>query len=250
MKNKLLLQRISKYIVSIVLFITICLLCGRDNAYAQIQQQTNQRLLTVFGTSDVRITPDMAEVRIGVETEAPVAAQARQSNAERAQRIIAAIKQLGIPERDIQTSIYQINPIRRFETQPDDRGGIPPIVGYSVLNIISVRTAKLDLVPQIIDTSVAAGANRVDSINFFVQNDKEASQRALRQAIADAKSNAQQMARELGVRLGSVFNVQQGGTVSPQPMFLKSASGEAADTPIFPGEVSISASVTVTYIIQ
>jgi uncharacterized protein len=215
--------------------------------------QTNQVApsLTAYGTADVRVTPDTAEVQFGVVTESTTATGARQENATRVTKVISAIKALGIPDNSIRTSIFQLEPVRRFPNQNQNQQGEPPIVGYRVTNIVTVRTTQLDLVPRIIDEAVKAGANRVDNIDFTVNNDAAPRQQALRNAVADARANADAMAAQLGVKLGRVLSVQQGGAVVPPgPIMYSRAAVSAAPTPIFPGEVAANAAVTVTYEIR
>lgn len=218
-------------------------------ASAQIERQGKLRLLTAVGNGDASVVPDTAEVRIGVETESLTATQAREENASRVQNLVAVLKSLGIPDKDVRTSSYQINPVRRYDEKIQ---GLPPIVGYNVQNIISVKTEKMDIVPTILDKAVEGGVNRVDSINFSVKNDTAVRQEALRKAVADARANAQQMAKELGVKLDKVYSIQQGGGVStPMPMmYAKSMSADASSTPVFPGETTINASATVVFIIK
>lgn len=208
------------------------------------------RLLSASGTGEVRVKPDMAEVRLGVQTEATTATNARQQNAQRAQAVVDAIHKLGIPADSIQTSTFDISPVRRSDNP--QYSGEPPIVGYSVTNTVSVRTGNLDLVPRVIDESITAGANRVDSVNFVLRDDAASRRAALRAAIADAVSNARVMAKELGVRLVRVYNVQQGGAgVTPPPIMYRSVAAESmAPTPILPGQVTVNASASVTYVIQ
>jgi len=238
------------WIASAVLSPAILVLIDKG-AWAQADRSAQLRLLTAVGSAEVRVSPDLAEVRLGVETEAPTATQAREVNAARANEVVSALKAVGIPEKAIQTSAFQIYPIRRFEDETPRRGE-PPIIGYRVTNIVGVRTDKLDLVPGIIDDSVRAGANRVDSVNFILKDDAAPRQKALRMAVADARQNAREMAKELGVTLIRVQSVQQGGVgVTPPPaMFRGLAMEAAAPTPIFPGEVTVSASVTLAYLIQ
>lgn len=215
--------------------------------------QTNQAAqgLTAFGTADVRVRPDIGAVQFGVVTEATTATDARQENAARVTKVIGAIKALGVPENSIRTSIFQLDPVRRFPSQNQNQQGEPPIVGYRVTNIVTVRTTQLDLVPRIIDEAVKAGANRVDNIYFSVNNDAAPRQQALRNAVADARANADAMAAQLGVKLGGVLSVQQGGAiVPPGPIMYSRADISVAPTPIFPGEVTVNATVTVTYEIK
>ncbi len=243
-------QYYTKLIFILTLVIVTSVTLALNFGYAQTNQCSPQLpILTSFGNAEVRVRPDVVEVKLGVETQADTATEARQQNAVRATKIVDALRQIGIPETAISTSLFDIQPIRRFDN-PNDKGE-PPIVGYSAVNIITVRSTQLDLAPRIIDESVKAGANRVESVDFTLANDASARQKALRQAVADARTNARTMATELGVMLSAVQSVQQGGfNVGQPPVFYRAAEQSSASTPILPGEVTITASVTVIYRIR
>lgn len=236
------------------LFVILALTIMSSQAgYAQVTTSNQLRLLVCTGMGEVNVRPDLVEVRLGVDTEAPTAAAARQQNATRAGKVIDALRALGIPEKDIQTSTFQIQPVRRYPNN-EPQMGEPPIVAYRVSNIVTVRTAQMDLAPRIIDDSVKAGANRVDDINFILKDQTAASQEALRKAIANARMNAETMAKELGVKLVRVQLVQQGGAgVIPPPILYRGeamAAASMAPTPVLPGEVTVNASATLTYVID
>jgi uncharacterized protein len=237
------------YIPTVWLLFTAILLVA-PLANAQTVSDDQLRTLTAFGSGEVRVRPDIAEVRVGVETEATTAAGARSENAARAQKVVAAVKALGITEASIQTSMFQIEPVRRSDKP--DQVGEPPIVGYRVMNIVSIRTEKLDAVAKIIDESIKAGANRVEGVNFQLKDEDAPRQAALREAAADARRNAQSLADELKVTLVRIQTIQQGsvGVMPPPMLFREAAIGAAAETPILPGEVTVSASVTAMYVIQ
>ncbi len=243
-------MRLCKALLPIIPFAAAVVLAVPAFGQSAVQTVTMDRGITAMGTGEVRVTPDIGEVQFGVVTEATTAAEARQENATRVARVISAVKALGIPDSAIRTSIFQLEPVRRFPTPNQPQIGEPPIVGYQVTNIVTVRTPKLDLVPRIIDAAVGAGANRVDNISFTVSNDAAPRQQALRNAVADARANAEAMASQLGVKLGRVLSVQQGGAVVPPGPVFYSRAAEAAPTPIFPGEVTVNATVTVTYEIR
>ncbi len=234
-----------------LLLVVSAVLLAASYGFAQAQNSAQPSTLTAVGNGEVRVRPDLAVVRLGMQTEAKTAGQAREQNAAIVTKVINALKALGIPERQIETSSFQIYPIRRFEDDQKPQGE-PPIVGYSVVNIISTRTEDLNLVPRIIDTAVGAGANTVESVDFRLKDDRSARQNALKQAVDDAAANAKTMAEALKVRMVKVYQVQQGGVgVVPPPYPVRSMALDAgAPTPIFPGEVTVSASITLTYLIQ
>ena len=236
---------------TVICVISAIVFIGASNSgYAQVERDEQLRLLTAVGNAEIRVRPDQAEVRLGVETEAPTATQARDQNAALVNKVIAAIKALGISEQNIQTSVFQLTPVRRFPTS--DQTGVPPIVAYNATNIVNVRTDNLDLVPRIIDEGIRAGANRVEGVNFALRNENVPQQIALKQAVENATENARAMASQLKVSLVQVQSVRQGGlgVVSP-PVFFRAAAPEAgAATPILPGEITVTASATVTYLIR
>lgn len=249
------MRHLNQCVMTALVTILIGCVCVARSAYAQPTASDSitckERLLTAFGQSELRVRPDLVELRLGVETEASTAAQAREENASRANKVVGAIKALGIPERQIQTSVYQIEPVRRFPPGQQPTAGLPPIVGYRVRNVVSVRTSNFDLIGKIIDDSVRAGANTVDGVQFMLQDDRYIRQRALQEAVAEARSNAQAMAKTLGLRLVAIHAVQQGafGVVSPAGSYRALAAAETA-TPIMPGEITVNASATVTYVIR
>lgn len=210
-------------------------------------------LITASGTSELRMSPDLAVVRLGVETEAVTAARAREQNAARVTAAIQVLKALQIPEAAITTTTFQLEAVRRWD-EPRTSPGLPPIVGYRVSNIVSVRTPQLDLVPRIIDDSIAAGANRVDGVSFTLEDDSPHKQSALRQAVAEARAKAQTMAQEIGVKLVRVHRLQESGVgIVPPPIVFAAREGGVSDTtptPVLPGEVTVRASVTLAYVIQ
>lgn len=233
-----------------ILLALVFIILASGQVYAQATTAQQPRTLTAIGNAEVRVRPDVAVVRLGVQVEAQTAAQAREQNAAIVTRMITALQALGIRQNQIETSTFQIYPVRRFPNR--EQTGEPPIVGYRVVNIVSVRTENLDLVPRIIDASVQAGANTVESVDFQLKDDAAARQDALSQASAEAVRNAQTMARALGVRLVRIHQVQQGGVgIVPPPYPVRSLAFEAATpTPIFGGEVTVNASITLTYVID
>ena len=235
---------------SLVVLLVLLTALSAGQAYAQAKTSQQPSTLTAVGNGEIRVRPDLVVVRLGVETETKTAAQARDQNAAIVTKVINALKAQGISEREIETATFQIYPIRRSPTP--GQTGEPPIVGYRVVNIISVRTENLDLVPRIIDSSVQAGANTVESVDFQLKDDAAATQNALTRAVADAVQNANTMAKALGIKLIRVYQVQQGGLgVVPPPYPVRGLAMEAASaTPIFPGEVTVNASITLTYHIQ
>ncbi len=225
-------------------------LAGASAVTAQDERRPERLIpeLTVSGTGDVRVAPDLATVRLGVVRQGNSAREAISKVNETAQKILTAIKAAGIDAKDIQTSQLSLNPI--YLQKPNEE---PRITGYQASNVVTVRIEKLAQTGPVVDAGLEAGANQLDSLNFGLRNDANARREALILAAREARDKANTLAETLGVTLVRVINVQEGGgVIFPQPQFERAmvARGSAAGTPVSQGEVQVNASVTVRYEIK
>jgi hypothetical protein len=205
--------------------------------------------VVVSGAAELELPPDEAEVRLGVVAQAAEAQDAQNQVSTTAQRVLEAIRALGIAGRNVQTTGLNLHPYY------DDRHleqGQPSIAGYQASNIVLVVVEELDKVGPVIDAAIKAGANNVDSLQFTIGEDADARRLALSQAVADAGLKASAIAGALGREVGDVIEVvEQGASVMPK-FFAQSARLEMAQasTPVEPGSVTVSANVTIRYQIR
>ena len=204
--------------------------------------------LTMNGVGSAQIAPDMAEITLGVITEAKDAAKAHSDNAAQAARVQAAVKALGVAERDIQTTRYDFSPI--YDVKDNGRS---VTTGYTVTNAVVVKVRNLANVGKVIDAALANGANRVDSLEFSASDPSAAKDAALADAARDARSKADAVARALGVRIVRILNVyadaQSPAPRNFMPMMMAKEAYDAG-TPISAGELSFEASVNISYVIE
>lgn len=209
--------------------------------------------LTVSGEGEVRAAPDEALVRLGVLAEAATAREAQERASAIAQKILAGVEALGVEASQIQTTDLQLSPVYG-QQRPGQEPGEPRITGYQASNVVAVRLSKLERVGPVVDAGIQAGANQVQGIDFRLKNDLAARRQALRQAVAEARAKAEEIAAALGVTLGEVAEAAEGGASSPMPRFAArglAAVGFASQaTPISPGELTVGASVTLSYRIE
>ncbi len=203
--------------------------------------QTQSSGITVTGSAEVKAKPDVAYVTFGVQTEAATAAAAAQENARLTNAVIDAIVRSGIARAEIETAQYSVSPIIDYQKSP------PTTTGYRVSNQIRVRVKDLTKVGPLIDTAIAAGANNVQGVTFDILDPSAIRREALVQAMQQAQADARLIADTLNVKLGKVISVTESGPVIPRPVELGVMRAEAAPTPIIPGQVTVSASVTVVY---
>lgn len=200
-------------------------------------------VLTVTGEGRVALRPDIALIQLGVTTEARSAEQALADNSADMARVLAFLAAAGIAEADIQTSGLRLSP-----RQEDYRGDSTPprVIGFVATNEVTVRVRDLDRLGEVLDAVVREGANRFNGLSFGLADDAEALAEARRRAVAEARTKAETYAFAAGVVLGPVRSItDRAGGVAPMDMRLSMAAMESV--PVAPGEVSVQASVTITW---
>lgn len=184
------------------------------------------------------VAPDKATIVLGVETRARTPGAAGSANAERMTAIRNALTRAGVGERDISTARYSLH-LQMGRTEADTQ--------YVASNLITIQTRRLNEVGRLIDLGLGAGANTIASLQYDLTDRTDSYNAALAEAVTNARRQADVMARAAGGRLGDLVEL----TTQPgsyQPFFAAEASmrmaASAAPTPVSPGAVSVSASVT------
>lgn len=196
--------------------------------------------ISVTGNGSVETAPDTATISCGVVTQGATAREAMDRNSDAMRKVIDALKQAGVADKDLQTQYVSLNP--RY----DNEGRT--VVGYDASNTVSAVVRKLADVGAAIDAATAAGANNVNGPTLSHGDQDRLYRDALEKAVADAKAKAEVLAREAGVSVGTVQSL----TESPQnsgPVPVAFAAMRAADsaTPIEAGTTSVTASVRVVF---
>lgn len=203
--------------------------------------------ISVSAHGSTRITPDRATIQIGVQTRGATAAAASAENARVAQRVIAAIRAVGIGAEQISTVNYSVNPeYRHIENRS------PEIIGYSVHNTVVVEVRQIEQVGRVIDASLGAGANMVSSLDFYASNTEEARRVALAAAVAKARLDADVIARSAGGTLGGLAEASVGAYMIPVrrenlSMMRGDMAVAAAPTPVEPGSELLTVQVTTRW---
>ncbi len=212
------------------------------------------RTLAVNGEGRAKAAPDLALLSFAVETTAPTAGAAVADNAKKSAALAEAVKKKLGPKDKVYTTQYSLAP--RYEQQ--ERGmasqTAPRIVGYVASNAVQVELRTIGDVGGLIDAATGAGANRVDELEFTLEEHAAAQNEALKQAGADAKRQAEAAAAALGVTLGKVLTATTGSApiIMPKqyPRMAMAAMEADSSTPVEAGDVTVSATLQVTYEIQ
>src|SRR5665647_23978 len=197
------------------------------------------KLVTVSGEATVAVAPDTAVIRIGVTSSAKTAREASDANAKQMTSVLAAIKDAGIADRDVQTSRLSLQP----QYDPN-KSGTARLLGFQVTNQVTVKIRDIDKLPAILDRAIGAGANEMSGIEFVVSEQSKLLDQARDEAVADAHRKAELYAHAAGVKVGRVVTItEEGSSPPPRPM----QALRAGSVPVAPGERMLRAVVTVSY---
>lgn len=212
-----------------------------------------QAVIKVSGEGSATTAPDMAILQLSVVKNAKTAREALDANNKAMAEVLAALRQEGIADRDLQTSGFSINPQYHYP-QSDDGGSRPPeLVGYQVVNGVTVRVRDLAKFGEILDKSVSLGVNQGGGIEFTNDKPDMVITAARKAAVADAIGKARVLAEAAGVSLGRLIELsEQPPRHEPPVPFARMAkeSGAADQVPIATGENAYSVTVDVTFAID
>lgn len=206
---------------------------------------TKTDTFSVTGEGKVTMIPDIAVVSVGVAAQGATVSQVQQQLNSKMNAISNAIKRLGIDDKDIKTTNYNISPTYDY-TNPTQR-----VTGYQANSTLTIKVRKIDSANSVVDAATANGANQVGGISFDVDDKTNAENQAREQAVADAKSKAEAAAKAAGFTLGRIINYSEGGGATPRPIMMDKASlpmaGGGAPTQVEPGSSELSVTVNLSY---
>lgn len=218
---------------------------------AEVQITTQNPVIELSVFEQIEVEPDMATISTGVQTDADTAVEALRRNSAEMERLVALIRALGIPARDIQTASINLNP--RYDY--NNRGDQPPrFLGYQASNQVTVKLRDLDRVGEVLDAMVEAGATNINGPQFSIEDDEAAKAQARSNALERGRAQAEEYARLAGysgVRLLQVAEAIRGssGSMAKDEAILVSGSRMAAapPPPVAPGVVATGVGIALTY---
>lgn len=206
---------------------------------APLAASAADHLVTVTGEATVSVAPDTSIIRIGVTSQGKTARAASDANARDMTVVLAAIKESGVADRDIQTTSLSVQP----QYDPN-KTGAARLIGFQVNNQATVKIRDIGQLPSILDRAISAGANEMSGIEFVVSEQSKLLDKARTEAIADARRKAELYANAAGMKVGRVMSISEEGAAPPPRAFQSVRAGAVA---IAPGEQTLRAVVTVSY---
>lgn len=208
------------------------------------------RVITVVGQGSARVAPDVAQVSVGVDTVADTVSDAVKESNGKMDAILAALKALGIAEKDIQTQNYSIS-VEQSSGVPSPEGS--EVAGkprYRVTNMVTVTIRELSKVGNVLDAVVEAGANNIWGVSFSVDDTKAALTEARGKAVVDAQARAKELAGLSGVEVGSIVSISEVVGSNSYPVAVERAYGMGADASVSVGEVEVTYQVQVVFSLE
>lgn len=209
----------------------------------QIQPRSAQPFLRVHGEATISVSPDRAQVDMGVVTQGNSAETASSQNNSRANALVQALR-ARFPEASIKSIDVSVNPIYRYP-----RGGPPVIAGYTASNTVQLLLNDLSKLPDVIAIAIQSGANSINRLDFTLRDETPVRAKALAEAARQAQAGAKALAASLKLKLGLLLSVEEGQPIIVSPpreiSFEKLRSANLA--PISPGTIDVHADVNLTY---
>jgi len=216
-------------------------------AAAQVQIAVQGPVVELTVNENVEAEPDIATVSAGVTTQAGTAVEAMRTNAQAMTAVVDRIKQLGVAERDIQTSGINLGAMYDY----DQASRSQVFRGYQASNRVSVKLRDIQRTGEVLDALVAAGATDLGGPEWSIDDDTAARAQARRTAVEKGRTQALEYARLAGYSDIRLLEINETVLPSrPMPLIVaQTARAEAADasTPVQPGMVQAGVTVTLKY---
>jgi uncharacterized protein len=231
---------------------------AQDLATPEAAMAVGVPTVSVSGHGEVTVPPDTASVSIGIDVIQPTLGEAQAQATAQATAVIEALKAAGIADEDIQTAYFSLNILRDYDTAeavaaaPESEIAAPAqITGFEIVNQLQVTVRDTDMLGELLDEAVNAGANSINGVTFYVDDQTAAASEARRLAVEDARTKTEELAAATGLTLGPVISIAE-GTVSPLPRPMPAAAdagmAEAqAAVPVQPGSSTVAVDVSMTF---
>jgi uncharacterized protein YggE len=241
------MQKIHAFLVSLLI-----LTVGAIVVVALVMTNKNKErdYFSVGGSASVYAKADIANISVGLKTGTmKTAAEASQERAKKMNNVIDELKKLKIEEKDIKTSDYNLSPIYNWTESKGQE-----LAGYEVTQTLNLKIRDLDMIGEVIAKTTQQGANQIGNISFTIDDEFALKNQARELAIEKAKEKAALIAKQSGMKLGSIKNVVEGSaspiypTYSNAKLDMDGSGREALTAPtIQTGQNEIKIEVTLTY---
>lgn len=215
--------------------------------FSTVTQNAGQPMI-VTGEGKATAVPDIAKIDAGIQDSGTTLTDVQNSVNKKSQSFVSSLKKLGIEDKDIKTTSYNVIPQQNYQANP------PIITGYQVSVNYEITVRKIDIINNALTTITGSAANLVGGVSFDLSDEAKAKalDSARTDAVTQAKQNAESLAKASGITLGKIINVSENQTRTPTPIFMAEKAvglgGAAPSVPnIQPGTTEIDLTVSLSY---
>jgi len=229
-----------KLAVGAVVCLAFCLAQGQEPC-------ARPKIVKTTGTAEIKVTPDRAVIRVGVERQSATAKSAKASVDNASRKILAALKAATIDEKDIQTAYLDLQPTSYYEKHVR-------INNFTATQSLSVTIRDLSHLDSVMDAVMSAGANRIDGIEYQSSELRKYRDQARDEASKSAKEKAVALAQALGNQVGKTYSIEEvqqwdgysvmGGLAANVGLVRNGAPPPPSTAP---GQLTVTASVIVSF---
>jgi uncharacterized protein YggE len=223
--------------------LSACATNGGASSLADVDN-ADQETIVVIGTGQASGVPDLAIVTLGVEVRGTDLQAALDQVSQKMAAISAALSDMGIAEKDMQTSTYDV---RQEQPRNPQTGELTGEITFVATNLLTVQIRNIDQAGEVVGAALNAGANEVTSLSFTFEDPQALESEARQMAAENAQHKAQELADALGVSVGAPIQIQESGAV-PQPGVVQAQAALGGGGPVIsPGQLFVSVQVSVTF---
>ncbi|WP_172328391.1 SIMPL domain-containing protein [Mangrovicoccus sp. HB161399] len=207
-----------------------------------------QAELTVTGTGEIQVLPDMATVTLGVEEQGQTAEEAVAAASAKIAAVLDTLSAAGVAPEDVQTAGLTLNPV--YETPRNDVNRPPRILGFEAGNTLRVTVRQLGGLGAILDGVVQQGANNFRGLSFGLQDPAMAEDDARKEAVTDALAKAAVIAGAAGGSRGAILSIEEAGSGNMRPEFSARLAMSDGAMPVAPGSLTVTERVTIVFALE
>ena len=238
-------------LIAVLVLLGVFLLSLALLKFKTLGEDTTYPAKTISVTADGRASaiPDVARVTYTIMERGASVKEAQEKVALRGNNALAAVKGLGIDEKDIRDAYYYVYPQYEYAECYEGPCAPPKIVGYEINKTVEVKVRDTAKASEVIGALGDLGVQSISGPEFGVDDPEVVRAEARAEAIADARAKAQELASQLGVKLGKVVSYSDDSMNPPYYGYGGDmASGKSAPVPeLSPGQSEYNVQVTITY---
>ncbi len=205
---------------------------------------STENAVSVSGSGTVSVAPDTAILNVGVETKGKTSKEAQEANKELSQKVMNTILGLGVAKEDVKTQYYNLH--QDYDYQ---REGGRELIGYRANHSLNIKIRDLDSVSNVLDKVTESGVTNVSNVQYVVENQAEALDKARIKAALNAVEKAKKLGGVFGFQVGALLSVTETENHF-MPMARGLGGGGAAESIIKPGDVEVRLSLKAVFALK